>query len=421
MKIETIAKWYVYGIVVYFLLRNVAIIPLSGPISATIFRELIIILLVLLIEFYSRTKARSFVVTPGFLSSSVIAYLMFLATGVLSLGISLITTSKYSQIIALKYYIFDFFIISYFVYKIYDYVPIKKLYDYTFKLGCFLAIAGILQLIMTKLGIVSLETIRQIYFIPVFETRISSIITNPNLLALILLISLSINYDKRTTYIFLNFVILIAIMLTGSRLYSLIAGVVFLFKYLNSKRAIGSMILVFIPLFIYSVSNFSIHDRMIETINRRGIDPRYAMWETVLDKNIKGLSLFIGNGFGNIGTYYGIENSIDHEVIFNGKIYLSKISFIDNSMLTMLNESGIIGLSFFLLFILVNLYVKFSDYKKNLSPLSKASLTIQIIIIIGSIFGDVFYSYPILFFYTATIFNQRSKELIHEKAVNFYR
>src|SRR5690606_2448936 len=127
------------------------------------------------------------------------------------------------------------------------------------------------------------------------------------------------------------------------------------------------------------------------------------------DKNISGISLLIGNGFGNIGTYYGIENSIDQEVIFNGWLYLSKISFIDNLLLTIFNESGIIGFMCYFLFILMNLYTHFSNHNKRPSPLLKSSITIQIIIIIASIFGDVFYSYPILFFYIATLFTQQNQ------------
>lgn len=399
MKISKYNVVYISVIIIplFFILRNINIF--SNSIYSFIFKEFAY-LFVFSFLFFIDIKNNNYKLKRIYLNINIFIYFLFILVGILSL----ILKSNFIQLYSLKYYIYDFLFYFYISIMLYKLKLIDYFFNYYIKIFILISFGALFQLLFINFNIIDITFFEKFYNIPVYKTRATFFITNPNLLALLLTICLILLNHLKKHIIFYNILIFITILLTGSRLFTLISFIIIFkrfFKYIQIKNYYRyiNIFFLFFPFFIILLLNLNISHRLYNSIINYGADPRFEIWLTIIKNNFNGYEYLIGNGFGNIGSFLGVENSLNIPVYFQNKLYLNKINYIDNTFLTIFNETGLIGISLFILFLFLNLIKPFKISNKY----SYTSFYSQLTIILASFFGDVLFSFPILFIYLLMI------------------
>ena len=401
IKVNKLLNWYIYIIPIFFLLRNMNLFPNSFY-AGFILKEVVSVVLAfigILIFTVNRKTVKLF----NLPKLSLLFYSLFIVAGL----VSSIYFFKINVVIALKYYLFDFLITLISVSVLIEYSNKRSLYNAIIRIAVFFSIGAILQYIVLNLNIISFDKLQSYFQIKIFLTRASFILTNVNLLGLFLLISLVLSFHKKELLI--KFILLAGIIVTGSRLYLFLGILIFLASvFYQYKKPMNRIILVafWASTIVFILFQVSISSRIKSSIEDKK-DPRFIIWGEVIKYNFETDHYIVGNGFGSIGTYYGVTSQIDRPVIYNNEVYAKSIKYTDNQFITIFHETGILGLLFFLLFLLSNLIysVKFLSNDEYI-----INILLQFVIFIAALFGDVFFSFPILFIYILSIINTK-----HEK------
>lgn len=300
-------------------------------------------------------------------------------------------------------YYFIFFVLSFLIGRmVSNFIPHKKI------LG-FLMIAGVLQAFLTLIlyfkapDFISITTSDRDLFRNFnnrlengFNLRASGTIGHPVVLGTILLPTFVItiqdffskekNKFKKLINILFILILSFAIYLTFSRSTWLICVFIFLFtlikkrKFNKSKSFFVLLISIMVILFTKIGESFFQRLSLLFSSNEGSVSHRLYMYKWTLDQittNVK--TLMVGFGAGSLETVLEENPPIDNFLV------------IDNTFLSILIETGFIGLFLFLFILLISIKFYYNNLKLNFEHNSYVFLLIIISFCLSGIIFDLFY------------------------------